>query len=43
MLSKGANLVQLQDQMGHTSLAMISEAYNQMGIKGRYGQLAGLL
>lgn len=43
MLSKGANLVQLQDQMGHTSLQMISEAYNQMGIKTRYGQLAGLL
>jgi integrase/recombinase XerD len=43
MLSKGANLVQLQDQMGHTSLAMISEAYNNMGIKTRYGQLAGLL
>ncbi len=43
MLSKGANLVQLQDQMGHASLAMISETYNNMGIKSRYGQLAGLL
>jgi site-specific recombinase XerD len=43
MLSKGANLVQLQDQMGHSSLAMISEAYNQMGIKSRYGTLARLL